>query len=155
MRKALKFLHTTASAGIVGAMLAYIVILLYAPQGTATAYADMRTTISTVCNYLLLPSLAVALVTGLLAMAVHRPFQEMRWVWVKALLGLLMFESTLAIINSKATTAAALSQKIAAGEAQSAALQTAIATEWLSLGAILALSIANVALGVWRPRLAR
>lgn len=138
MRKALKFLHTAASAGIVGALLGYIVILAYTPQGTPVAYADMRATISALCDYLLLPSLAVALVTGLLSMAAHQPFQEMRWVWVKALLGLLMFEATLAIINAKATTAAALSKKIAAGEAETGALQAALSTEWHSLGALIA-----------------
>jgi hypothetical protein len=107
----------------------------------------------------LLPSLAIALVTGLLSMAAHQPFQDMRWVWIKALLGLSMFESTLAIIQSKANYAAKVSSQIAAGEANAdalkAALTTDLATEWYSLGAIMTLSIANVVLGVWRPRLVR
>lgn len=155
MRKAMKFFHTLASAGLIGAMLGYIILLMYAPQGTAQAYADMRQSIAALCNYLLLPSMAIALITGLLAMAVHRSFQEMRWVWVKALLGLLMFESTLAIIQSKANTAAAVSAKIANGAAEQAVLKTALATEWTSLALILSLAIANLVLGVWRPRLAR
>lgn len=154
-RKALKFLHTLASAGIVGALLAYGIVLLYAPQATAQQYADVRQIVSQLSNYLLLPSMGIALVTGLLSMAVHRPFQELRWVWVKALLGLLLFESTFAIVQSKATTAAALSAKIAAGEAEQSALATALSTEWTSLGAILTLSVANFVLGVWRPRLGR
>ena len=58
----------------------------------------------------------ISLVTGLLAMAVHRPFQELRWVWVKALLGISMFEATLAIIQAKGADAARISAKIAAGE---------------------------------------
>lgn len=155
MRKALKFFHTLASAGIVGSLAVYITILLYGPQATPAAYADMRETISAVCNYLLLPSLAIALVTGLLSMAAHRPFQEMRWVWVKALLGLSMFEATLAIISSKANTASQLADEIAAGAAKADALKVALSTEWSSLFAIVALSVANFALGVWRPRLGR
>jgi uncharacterized membrane protein len=155
MRKSLKFFHTLASSGLIGALLGYVIILLYAPQDTASTYADARLTISALCNYLLLPSLAIALVTGLLSMAAHQPFQEQRWVWVKALLGLSMFEATLAIIQSKANTAAAVSAKIASGEAAPDALNAALSTEWSSLGAITALCIANFVLGVWRPRLAK
>lgn len=155
MRKTMKFFHTLASAGLIGALSGYMIVLLYAPQTTAADYADVRTTIAALSNYLLLPSLFVALVTGLLAMAVHTPFQEQRWVWVKALLGLSMFEATLAIIQSKANYAASVSAKIASGEAGPDALQSALSTEWSSLAAIMALSIANVVLGVWRPRLAK
>lgn len=155
MRQTLKFLHTLASSGLIGALACYIVVLLCAPSGTQQTYADMRQTISAISNYLLLPSLFVALVTGLLSMAVHRPFQEKRWVWIKALLGIGMFEATLAIIQSKATTAAVVARKIADGTEPPGALDAALSTEWSSLYAILALSIANVVLGVWRPKLAR
>ncbi len=155
MRKAMKFLHTLASCGLIAALLAYMVVLIKAPQATASTYADVRQTISAICNYLLLPSLAVALVTGLLSMAVHRPFQEKRWAWVKALLGISMFESTLAIIQAKANSAAIISADVAHGAANSAELKTALASEWSSLGAIFALSIANIVLGVWRPALQR
>ncbi len=155
MRQTLKFFHTLASCGLIGALLGYMIVLIKAPHDTASTYADMRQTISALCNYILLPSLAIALVTGLLSMAVHRPFQEKRWAWVKALLGLSMFESTLAIIQAKANSAAELSAKIAHGEADTGALATSLSSEWSSLGAILALSIANIVLGVWRPSLAK
>ncbi len=153
MKKTLKFLHSLASCGIVGALLGYAIILSYAPQDSSNSFAQMRQTISLLCNYLLLPSLALALVTGLLAMAVHRPFQELRWVWIKAFLGLSMFEGTLAVIQSKADYAAAIAAKIATGEEPATALDSALRSEWVSLGAIVALSIANIVLGVWRPAL--
>ena len=155
LRKTMKFLHTVASAGMIGGLLAYGVLLVYAPQDTLARYADMRQSIMHVSNYVLLPSLAIALVTGLLSMAVHPPFQEKRWAWMKALLGIGMFEATLGIIGSKADYAAKISAKIASGEAEAALLKSALATEWSSLFAIMALSIANVVLGVWRPALAR
>ena len=120
-----------------------------------STYADTRKTISALCNYLLLPSLGIALVTGLLSMAAHQPFQDKRWAWVKAVLGLSMFEATLAVVGSKADYAAAVSAKIASGEADTGVLRTALAGEWYTLGALMALSIANIVLGVWRPRLAR
>lgn len=155
MRQFMKFLHTLASCGLIGALLGYANVLIYAPQDTARSYAEVRQTIGALCNYLLLPSLAVALITGLLSMAVHKPFQDKRWAWFKALLGLSMFESTLAIVQAKANSAADLAVKIAAGEDKSADLATAISSEWTALGAILALSIANIVLGVWRPSLTR
>ena len=64
----------------------YLVIFAFAPQGTPQALADMRQTISALCNYLLLPSLGLALVSGLLSMVVHKAFMEHRWVWAKAVL---------------------------------------------------------------------
>lgn len=153
MRKTLKFFHTLASCGLIGGLLAYGVILIAAPQGTPSAFADMRATVAAIASYVILPSLAVALVSGLLSMAVHRPFQELRWAWVKTLLGISMFEATLGIVQSKANTAAALSAQIAAGEPQAKALAEAITYEWHALGVILALSVANIVLGVWRPAL--
>jgi fructose-specific phosphotransferase system IIC component len=89
MRKSLKILHTLAACGMVGAVLAYMVLLLAAPQDTATAYAELRQSIAALCDYLLLPSLALVLVSGLLSMAVHRPFLDKRWAWLKAALGLM------------------------------------------------------------------
>lgn len=155
LRKTMKFLHTVSSAGLIGGLLAYGVLLVYAPQDTLARYADMRQSIVQISNYVLVPSLGIALVTGLLSMAVHRPFQEKRWAWIKALLGIGMFEATLGIIGSKADYAAKISIKIASGEAEADVLRNALSTEWSSLFAIMALSIANVVLGVWRPALAR
>jgi uncharacterized membrane protein len=153
MRRALKFLHTVASCGIVGALFGYAVILVYAPQDTPRAFADARHTISALCNYVLLPSLAVALVSGLLAMAVHRAFLDTRWAWLKALLGLSMFEATFAVVQSKATTAAADAAEAARDASTAAFSASALPNEWTSLAAILALSFAQIALGIWRPRL--
>jgi hypothetical protein len=158
-RKILKIAHTIAACGIIGGLVCYMVILLYAPQDTALRYADIRQTIDTLCRYVLLPSLAIALISGLLSMAVHRPFQDTMWAWIKALLGIGMFEGTLAIVHAKADTAARLSLKIAEATGDTAALNdslsAAIASEWTTLWAILALSVANVVLGVWRPSFRR
>ena len=143
MRKATKILHTLASCGLIGALMGYIIILVAAPQDTAAAYSNARASIAALCNYLLLPSLAIALMSGLLSMVVHPPFRETRWAWLKAL----------GIIGSKASSAASISAKIAAGEAQQKALADAIANEWGALTAIMVLSLVNVVVGVWRPRL--
>lgn len=152
MRQLMKFLHSVASCGVIGGLAAYALVLAKAPQATAAQYADVRRTIEAICDIDLVPSVALALVTGLLAMAVHRPYQQRRCAWVKAATGIGMFESTFAITQSKAHTATVIAQKIAAGEAPADALATALNSEWTTLWAIMAIALANVALGVWRPK---
>lgn len=152
-RKTLKILHTLASCGLIGGLLAYMVLLLAAPQQTPAAYADLRVSIAAVSNYVLLPSLAVALVSGLWSMAIHAPFRDKGWAWLKAALGILMFKGVLTILGAKADHAAAVAERIAAGEAASQVLETALAYEWHTLLTVMALSVANVVLGVWRPKL--
>jgi hypothetical protein len=154
-RRSLKFLHTVASCGLVGALGAYGIVLLYLTDGSPQTLAQARTTISFLSSYLLLPSMAMALVTGLFAMAAHRPYLETRWAWLKAILGLSVFEATLGIVQSKATTAAEEAAKLAAGAPDTGELSQAIAYEWYSLIAIFTLSMAQIALGIWRPRLSK
>ncbi len=153
MRKLLKILHTLAACGLIGGLLCYMILLLAAPQDTPAAYADLRWSIAALSYYVLLPSLAVALVSGLLSMVVHRPFQDQRWALFKAGLGILMFKGVLTIVGAKADGAAALSAEIAQGRAAAEALDAALAYEWHALATVMALSVANIVLGVWRPRL--
>ncbi len=155
LRPSLKFLHTLASAGMIGALAGYMILLVHAPQASPADYADMRHSIDALCTYLLIPSMAVTLVSGLLAIAFHMPFQEKRWVWAKAALGLAVFEATLHLSGSKANYAANLATEIAEGTAPAKALEQTIASEWGVLYALGALTVANIALGVWRPSLSR
>jgi hypothetical protein len=156
MRQSVKFLHTVSSCGLLGALMAYILVLRMAPQASIGQYADMREMISLICRYLLVPSLAVSLVSGLVAMIVHRQYQQKRWAWAKALLGLSMFESTLAVTQSKAVEAAEFAAQMAQSHDPTKAaerLAQAIGSEWTVLVTILVLCLAQTALGVWRPRL--
>ena len=153
MRKVLKILHTLASCGLLGGLAAYMIVLMWAPQASAQQFADVRRTISALCDYVLIPSLAVALVTGLVAMMVHRAFQEMRWVWLKALMGFALFEATLAVVQSKAGAAASLSAQVLEGAATRESIDAVLSAEWTTLFALTALSVAQVVVGVWRPPL--
>jgi hypothetical protein len=153
MRKLLKISHTLAACGLIGGLGCYLILLYAAPQETPEAYADLREAIAAISNYLLLPSLAIATISGLLAMMVHRPFLDKRWVWLKAALGILMFKGVLTIVGAKANDAAVVSRKIADGEPVVEALDAALFNEWATLGVVLVLSVANVVLGIWRPRL--
>jgi hypothetical protein len=48
------------------------------------------------------PSLALVLISGLVSMIVHTPFQNAGWVWLKALLGFPLFVGTLITIDGLA-----------------------------------------------------
>lgn len=153
VRKALKLFHTLGACGFVGALLGYAVVLAHGPQGTAQSYAEMRHTINALCTYMLVPSLGLVLVSGLFSMAAHKPFLELRWVWVKAFLGISTFEGTLLVVHGRARQAAEASAEIAAGKADPAVMAELVAREWGSLAVILAIAAVNIVLGVWRPGL--
>ena len=153
LRKALKFLHSLASCGLSGALAGYMILLVQAPQATAADYAALRGAIAALSHYLLAPSLALALFTGLVAMAVHQPFLGLRWVWAKALMGIGLFEGSLSLIGAKADHAAVLARRIASGEAEPEVMDAVIAHEWQTLAILTALCVANILLGVWRPGL--
>ena len=154
VRKTLKFFHSIASCGIIGALMGYAIILANASQDDFTAYAHARQAIAQLCNMLLLPSLGLALFTGLVATALHRPFHSLRWVWIKAAFGISMFEGTLGLIGAKADAAARISTQIEQGEIDArVALQQVISSEWMALFIITALALLNVVLAIWRPSL--
>lgn len=150
-RKTVKILHTVAAAGLIGGLAAYMVLLVVATPTSAEAYAGLRTSLEVVSGYILVPSLAIGLLSGLVSMLVHSPFLDKGWVWFKALLGILMFKGVLTIDSAKADYAATVSQQIADGTAPADALQSLLGLEWWTCVAVMAVAIANVVLGVWRP----
>lgn len=155
MRKLLKLLHTLGACGLIGGLAGFMVLLAVAPQDTPQAVADARRALAALSSFVLIPSLAVTLISGVFSLSIHRPFHDMGWVWAKALLGLAMFEGTLVIIGGRSRKAAEIAQDVADGAAPAAALETALRNEWAGVIAILALAVANVVLGVWRPRFQR
>ncbi|WP_052340876.1 DUF2269 family protein [Salinarimonas rosea] len=155
MRKLVKILHSVAAGGLLGGLACYAALLALAPQETSQAYADLRVSITVISDWVLLPSLAVALVSGLLSMIVHRPFLDTGWVWIKAGLGILMFKGTLTIVSAKADYAATMAARMAAGDAPPDALADMVRLEWGTLAVVGAIAVANVVLGIWRPRLVR
>lgn len=155
MRKTVKMLHSVAACGLIGGLGCYMILLAMAAPETPAGYADLRQAIAAISNYLLLPSLAIALISGLLSMAVHQPFLDQGWAWLKAATGILMFKGVLTIVGAKADYAAVVARKIANGEASAAVLDRALAQEWYALAAVMALSLGNVVVGIWRPKLMR
>lgn len=156
VRRALKFLHEIATVGLMGALVAQLIL---AGSGAALSDSDhavLRAAILLLSKWLLLPSLGLVLATGLFALAVHPPYHNARWAWLKAATTLLILEGTLGGVQGTARDAAELARRVAAGDGgAAAALQQVLTHERGATWVILLLALLNVALGVWRPRLRR
>ncbi len=153
LRPLLKFFHTVGALGITGGLAAYMVVLVSAPEmGSLSEYAALRNSLLTVSNWLIVPSMAIVLFSGLMAMAVHYPFHNAVWAWVKAISGILIFEETLRSIDAASEKAVIGTSKVLSGELEADALALYVDDMWLSWWTILALCALNIALGVWRPK---
>ncbi|MEH3066022.1 MAG: hypothetical protein PGN33_25955 [Methylobacterium radiotolerans] len=156
MRRLLKFLHTMGSAGLLGAMASLVVMLSLAPAPSAlTGYAAMRGAMGAVATWIFLPALAVTLMSGLLAMALNRAFLNAGWAWVKLATGVLMFEGGLVYVQGPMKLEAEQSARALAGLVDPAVLAVSLTGERGTLWVLLAVATANVALGIWRPRILR
>jgi len=156
VRRLLKFLHTMGSAGLLGAMASLVVMLSLAPAPSALAgYAAMRGAMGAVATWIFLPALAVTLMSGLLAMALNRAFLNAGWAWLKLATGVLMFEGGLVYIQGPMKQEAELSARALAGLVDPALLAMSLPGERGTLWVLLAVATANVALGIWRPRILR
>jgi hypothetical protein len=147
-RRSLKALHEIAAFGSGGGLAACLIIGATANTASPAEFAAARQLIAAIAHYLLLPSLAVVLVTGMLAIAATRAFHDAGWAWVKALLGLSVFEATLVTIGASSRQA-----ELAAAGADPSLLASLLHSERNTLLLLLALTVANVVLAVWRPRL--
>jgi hypothetical protein len=156
MRRILKVLHTLGAIGLAGGLAAFMLVLAAGPEPAAAGeYAALRRALATLSGWLILPSMVATLVSGLLAMAVHFPFQDRGWVWAKAVSGLLVFEATLASVDGPAKAAATHSASAVAGEIDSATLAGLIDDKWGAWWMLLAIFVTNVVLAIWRPRFIR
>ena len=153
MRRVLKFLHTLSAIGFAGGLAAYMLVLTAAPEvASLREYAALRAGLVPVTKWLLMPSMLLALVSGLLAMVATPGYINAPWVWVKALSGILVFEAGLSAIDGPIREAAAASARAVAGEIDAATLAGLVRDEWGAWWALLGLAVANVALAIWRPR---
>jgi len=152
LKRVLKLLHEIAATGVLGSLAACIVLVATAPTRSLVAYAAVRHGIAAIVSWLLVPSLALVLISGLLAIAANDAYKNAGWAWVKALLGISLFEGTLLTVGGSARQAAELSARAASGEGDATLLAQVLHTEWGGLWMLLALSIANIVLAVWRPR---
>jgi hypothetical protein len=155
LKRLLKILHEIGAIGVGGSLATCLVLGLKGPTEPLLAYAAVRQAIYAIAQWLLLPSLGLVVTSGLLAIAANRAHHNAAWAWVKALLGLSMFEGTLLTINASARRAEELSALAVSGQGDAAQLAELLRTERGGLWLLLALSLVNIWLAVWRPRLYR
>jgi hypothetical protein len=155
LQRLIKMLHEIGAIGVVGSFATCLVLVLKGPTQPLAAYAAVRQAIALISQWLLLPSLAMVLISGLLAIAATSAFHNAGWAWVKALLGLSMFEGTLVTVNASARRAAELAAMAVSGPGDAAQLAQVLRTERGGLWLLLTLSLVNLVLAVWRPRLNR
>jgi hypothetical protein len=155
LRRVLKIFHEISSAGVIGAITANMVLLSVASMSNMAEYVVVRRGMDGIARYVLLPSLGVVLFTGVLAIAVHRPFHGAGWAWLKAVFGVSMLEGTLGAVNATAREGLVIAEQIASGKADAAAMNDVLRHEWGGMWVVLALSIFNIVIGVWRPKFKR
>lgn len=144
------------SAGLLGALASLVVMRALTPHPSALpGYAAMRGAMGAVATWVFLPSLAVTLMSGLIAMAINRAYLNAGWAWLKLATGVLMFEGGLVYVQGPMKREAEQSARALAGLLDPAALAASLPGERGTLWVLLAISAANVALGIWRPRLLR
>jgi hypothetical protein len=141
--------------GLMGAIACLLVLMsLTPPPSSLAGYALMRGAMAEIGKWIFLPSFVLTLIPGLLAIAVNRAFHNAGWAWVKAATGILIFMGglhALAPIQEEAERSAAA----LAGQADPATITGPDVQEQGTLWVLLIVSTANVALGIWRPRLTR
>ena len=156
MRKFLKFLHMLGGIGLTGALFVQMLMLHNMPPvDSLQAYAAARGQMGLVAQWLLFPALAIVLVSGLLSMAWTDAFHGAGWAWAKLALGIGVFEGALMAIQGPAQREAALAAAALLGEVDPAQLGLTATAEWKSTLVILGVAIANIVLGVYRPKFSR
>jgi len=152
LRRLLKFFHTLGAAGLTGAMAALAVVLTLAPASVITAgYVPLMVAMAKIAAWIIGPSMVVTVVSGLLAIAATPAFQDAGWVWAKAATGILVLEGGLHVLGPIQDEATRSAGALASGPDPSG-VASLIASEGNTLWVLVGVAIANIALGVWRPR---
>ena len=156
MRRLLKFLHTMGAIGMIGAMACLLALIVNEPPPSSLPeYALIRAAMANIATWIFFPALIVTLIAGLLAIAWNPAYQNAGWAWAKAATGMLTLEAGLVYIQGPFKEEAARAASALAGRLDPAELTGAYGAEQSSMAVLLLICVANVALGVWRPRMAR
>jgi hypothetical protein len=154
LRRLLKFLHTLGAVGLTGSMACLLVVLGLEPAPASVAgQAAVVGAMAQIAGWVFLPSLALTLISGLLAIAATPGYHDAGWVWIKAATGISIFEGGLLYVLGPIQEAAKTSADALAGHLNPALVSQSFSAERNTLWVLLAVAAANVALGVWRPRL--
>ena len=137
-----------------GSIASLLVLMTFSPPPASVAgYALMRSAIANIATWVFFPSFALTLVAGMLAIAVNRAFHDAGWAWVKFATGILVFAGSFHVLGS-IQDEVRQSGAAVAGQLDPTATANSFGEQGI-LWTLLAVSTANVVLGVWRPRLTR
>lgn len=150
LRLGAKTVHDVASIAFGGGLAACLVIHLTTDVASPVDFLAARQLFAAIARYVLVPSMAVVVVSGLIALAATRAYLDAGWAWLKALLGLTVFEATLLVVGSSSRHAEVAA---AAAAGDMATLLPLLRSERITLWLLIALIVVNVVLAVWRPRL--
>jgi uncharacterized membrane protein len=152
LRRLLKFLHTLGAAGLTGAVGALAIVVILAPASIGTSgYIPAMVSMAKLAAWIIGPSMVLTVITGLLAVAATPVFQDAGWVWAKAATGILILEGGLHVLGPLQEEAKRGADALA-GAPDPASVASLLTSEANTLWVLLAVSVANIALGVWRPR---
>lgn len=155
MRRLLKFLHTVGAVGMMGGMAALVVAFIaWPPTSGPTAPVQAMDWMAKIAGWVIMPSLVLTVIAGLLSIAVTPGFHDAGWVWAKAASGILIFEGGLHVLGPIQDAAKRGAASLATGLDPNAAAKLADG-ERNTLLVLIAVSAANIALGIWRPRFSR
>jgi len=153
VRRLVKLVHALGAAGMIGGGLALAVLLFVAREAIGTpGYITALVAMAKLGAWIIGPSVLATVGSGVLSIAVTPAFQDAGWVWVKAATGIAVFEGSLLFLGPIQTEAKRAAGGLADGP-DLATLAHMLRAEGNTLWVILAVSFANVVLGVWRPRL--
>jgi hypothetical protein len=148
LRLTAKALHDIAAIAFGGGLAACLVINLMANRMSPADFATSRQVFAAIAQYILIPSVAVVVVSGLIAMMATRGYQDAGWAWVKAVLGISLLVATFRVVG-----AGTASSELLAAAADPGALDTLLRAERSMLWLLIALCVVNVVLAVWRPKM--
>ncbi len=152
VRRLLKFLHTLAAAGLTGAIGAMAAVVILAPAPISTSgYVPIMVEMANIAAWIVGPSMVLTVISGLLAIAANPAFQDAGWVWAKAATGILILEGGLQVLGPIQEEAKRVAGALGANP-DPPSLARLLTSEVNSLWLLLAVSVANIALGIWRPR---
>jgi Serine aminopeptidase, S33 len=151
----LKLLHFASLAGLGGGVVVILVLLDTIDATSPAAVAGMHAAIALICSGLVVPSLVVLLLTGMLLVVARPHLISARWVWAKALVGVIVAATILAGLQPLVLALASMSATGALGDAPPGPLASTVETERWAAYLTLANVVAAVVIAVWRPRLGR
>jgi hypothetical protein len=153
MRRLVKFLHSMGAIGLMGSMASLMVLMHEVPPTSALAgYALIYGAMAKIVGWIFLPSLALTLMPGLLAIGITPAFHNAGWAWAKLATGVLVFEGCLVDIVGPIQEEARRSASALAGHLDPSTLAGAASGVRGSLWVMMVVATANVVLAIWRPR---